>query len=163
VAYVSDESGRGQIYVRPFPPGPGGKWQISTGGGYQPRWRRDGKELFFLSRDRKLMAAPVKAGAAFQPGLAQELFQTRMNLLGGGVTRTYHYAVSADGKRFLIIAPLEEAASAPITVVQLGGGREAVRRSTTDWMMCRNGSGFKLPTCATIKFRLAVKSLPGRT
>jgi len=117
VAYVSDESGRAEVYVRPFPPGPGGKWQISTGRAYHPRWRRDGQELFFVTADQKLMAAPVKAGAAFQPGLAQELFQTRMNLMGGMIANTYRYAVSADGKRFLMIVPLEEAVSTPITVV----------------------------------------------
>jgi len=126
VAYVSDESGRAEVYVRPFPPGPGGKWQISNGGAYEPHWRRDGKELFFVSRsrDRKLMAAPVKAGAAFQTGLAQELFRTGTNL--GFVTGTHHYAVSADGKRFLMIQPLEEAAPTPITVVLnwAPGGKE---------------------------------------
>src|SRR5207247_8462096 len=62
IAYASDESGRYEVYVRPFPPGPG-KWKISIGGGELARWRRDGKELYFLSPDRKLMAATVKGGS----------------------------------------------------------------------------------------------------
>jgi Tol biopolymer transport system component len=120
VAYSSDESGKYEVYVRPFgaPSGPsgGGKWQVSTRGASHPRWRRDGKELFFLSADGKLMAVPVKAGATFEPGLARELFPTRIRL-GGAETVTYRYAVAADGKRFLIAVPEEEAASTPITVV----------------------------------------------
>ena len=100
----------------PFGPGGGGKWQVSTGGASNPRWRRDGKELFFVSADRKLMAVDVKAGATFERGIARELFQTRM-VVPGGVNITYRYAVAADGKRFLINSPAEEAASTPITVV----------------------------------------------
>jgi hypothetical protein len=95
--------------VRPFPPGPGGEWQISTGGGMA------GAAISFRSVETK-KSSFVKAGAAFQPGLAQELFQTRLNLSGSG-TVAYRYAVSADGKRFLLLQPLEEAASTPITVV----------------------------------------------
>ena len=103
-AFVFEKSGRGEVYARPFPPAPGAKWQISTGGATQPRWRREGKELFFASTDRKLMVVPVKAGAAFKPGLPQELFQTRMNLAGSAAV-AYSHAVSADG------------ASTPITMV----------------------------------------------
>ena len=62
IAYVSDESGREQVYVQSFPEH-GGKWQISNGGGEQPLWRRDGRELFYLSGDRKLMAVEVKGDA----------------------------------------------------------------------------------------------------
>jgi len=58
VAYQSNESGRDEIYVRPFP-GPGGQWQVSTAGGSDPRWRPDGKELYYLAPDLKLMAAAV--------------------------------------------------------------------------------------------------------
>ena len=60
VAYHSNESGRHEVYVQPFP-GPGGKWQISTSGGIEPRWRRDGKELFYIAPDGKLMAAPIQS------------------------------------------------------------------------------------------------------
>jgi Tol biopolymer transport system component len=70
VAYSSDESGQKQIYVRPFP-GPGGEYQVSNSGGTSPRWRRDGKELFYLSLDGKLMAVEVKAGSTFEAGAAK--------------------------------------------------------------------------------------------
>ena len=75
VAYESNESGRYEIYVQPFP-GPGGKWQVSTNGGTAPVWRRDGKELFYVAPDRKLMAVPVKTGAVFEPETAAPLFES---------------------------------------------------------------------------------------
>ncbi|MBI2833800.1 MAG: serine/threonine-protein kinase, partial [Acidobacteria bacterium] len=65
MAYVSNESGRLEVYVRPFP-GPGTKWQISPNGGSQPQWRRDGKELFYIAADHRLMAVAVKSGAMFE-------------------------------------------------------------------------------------------------
>jgi Tol biopolymer transport system component len=113
VAYRSNESGRNEVYVVPFP-GPGGKWQISTAGGDRPRWRRDGNEILYLAPDNKLMAATVKGeGASFEVSAVKALFQTRM-VLGG----RYNYAVSADGQRFLVNTLPERAASAaPITVV----------------------------------------------
>ena len=60
VAYQSNESGRYEVYVQPFP-GPGGKWQVSTDGGIAPRWRRDSKELFYIAPNGKLMAVPIRA------------------------------------------------------------------------------------------------------
>jgi len=114
VAYQSNESGRPEVYVAPFP-GPGGKWQVSTGGGVLPRWRRDGKELFFaVPTDGMMMAASVNGEAsAFQVGAVQPLFQVR----GGGPR--YFYDVSADGQRFLLNALPEQstAAAAPLTLV----------------------------------------------
>src|ERR1017187_2296929 len=72
VAYESDESGRSEVYVRPFP-GPGTPFPISTGGGANPRWSRDRKELYFVAPDSMLMAAPVTArGAAFVAGRSEE-------------------------------------------------------------------------------------------
>ena len=65
VAYQSNESGSVEIYVRPFP-GPGGQWQVSTAGGSQPRWRSDGKELFYVAPDARLMAVPIAVGADSQ-------------------------------------------------------------------------------------------------
>ena len=87
--------------------------QVSTGGGgAEPRWRRDGKELFYLAPDNKLMAVEVQPGtAALQRGVPQPLFQTR------AVGITFRYAVTADGKRFLAISESEQAASTPATVV----------------------------------------------
>jgi Tol biopolymer transport system component len=96
LAYSSNESGAYRIYVVPFP-GPGGKWQVSPGGGSSPRWRRDGKEIFYFSSDNKLMAAEVSAhGSSFEPGAVQPLFETR---LYGAFGR---FDVSADGQRFIL-------------------------------------------------------------
>jgi Tol biopolymer transport system component len=114
VAYQSNESGRAEVYVAPFP-GPGGKWQVSTGGGILPRWRRDGKELFFaVPTGAMMMTASVNGeGTAFQVGAVQALFQVR----SGGPR--YFYDVSADGQRFLLNALPEQAtaAAAPLTLV----------------------------------------------
>jgi hypothetical protein len=111
IAYVSDESGSQQVYVQSFPT-LGGQRQISTEGGTQPRWRRDGKELFYLAPDRKLMAVTVKTGATFEADAPRALFQTALNVTDLRQT----YAVSADGQRFLLNAPLETE-SPPITIV----------------------------------------------
>ena len=86
IAYSSDESGPREVYVQGFAPdrvpaAAGGKWKISTAGGDKPRWRRDGTELYYIARDRKLMAVPVRLGPPFAPGVAVPLFETS----GGGV------------------------------------------------------------------------------
>jgi len=98
LAYCSTESGEPKTYVVPFP-GPGGKWQVSPGSGcYNPRWRRDGKELFYLSADNKIMAAEVNAsGASFTIGAVNPLFETRVyrSNFGG-------FDVTADGQHFII-------------------------------------------------------------
>ncbi|MGH2567608.1 MAG: hypothetical protein ACRDGA_04665, partial [Bacteroidota bacterium] len=112
IAYQSNESGKSQVYVRPFP-GPGGKYQISTTGGTRAKWRKDGKELFYLSDDNKLMAAEVKpAGTTFEVVQVRPLFTTSP-FLGGGV-----YDVTADGQRFLVnTTGAGEELSSPITLV----------------------------------------------
>ncbi len=115
VAYSSNESGRWQVYVAPFP-GPGGKYQVSTNGGQQPRWRRDGKELFFLSPDKKLMAVPVKAGTAFEFGQPTVLFQTRARE-PLSAEEVFTYDVSTDGQRFLINVNLEQTPPPPVNIV----------------------------------------------
>ena len=108
VAYRSTESGRSEIYVAPFP-GHGGKWQISNAGGYSPRWRHDGSEIFFLTLDGRLMAVSVNGkGAGFEVGAVKTLFTTHTSFVGG-----YEYDVSADGQRFLINTIPEQATSAP--------------------------------------------------
>jgi hypothetical protein len=120
MAFTSDRSGRREVYVRPFPPGEG-EWTISIAGGEQPRWRGDGKELFFEAADGKMTAVPVKAipGArpSFEPGAPLALFDAHMasatdNLL-------FEYDVAADGKRFLIntTGGSGAASSPPLTVV----------------------------------------------
>jgi eukaryotic-like serine/threonine-protein kinase len=114
VAYTSTESGRTEVYVRPFPVA-AGKWQVSTGGGEQPRWRRDGTELFYLSADHKLMALEVNTeGPTFEHHAPSALFVTRV---GGIDTPGDYYAVTGDGQLFLLNNLVEEAAHTPITVV----------------------------------------------
>jgi serine/threonine protein kinase len=76
VAYASNDSGRYEVYVRSFPAG-NGQWQVSTNGGVQPRWRRDGKELFYLALDRKLMAVPVRGVSTLEFGAGVPLFEAR--------------------------------------------------------------------------------------
>ncbi len=114
VAYVSDESGKFEIYVQPFP-ATGAKWQISRDGGVMPRWRKDGKELYFIAPDKKLMAVQVKPAPTFEYGLPQPLFETRSINLSFNVG--IEYAVTGDGQRFLVSMPVTGAASAPMTVV----------------------------------------------
>jgi Tol biopolymer transport system component len=113
VAYVSNESGREEIYVQTFPE-PGGKWQVSNGGGSDPSWRGDGKELYYRSPDQKLMAVEIKAsGSDVQAGVPQALFPIRIR---PGAPRN-KYAPSPDGQRFMIAAPLGRDAMSPTTIV----------------------------------------------
>jgi len=114
MAYASNESGRTQVYVQPFPAS-GGKSQISSEGGYQPRWRRDGKELFFIAPDARLMSVEVKAAPKFEATVPKALFQTRIFAVSAQFA--HYYDVAPDGRRFLINSQLQETASAPITVV----------------------------------------------
>jgi len=95
VAYCSNESGDLKVYVVPFP-GPGGKWQVSTGSGCNPRWRRDGKELYYLSFDNKLIAADVKAsGSSFEVGTLHTLFETPPNS-----NALVNFDAAPDGQQF---------------------------------------------------------------
>jgi Tol biopolymer transport system component len=105
----------GEVFVQSFTgddTGPaanaGGKWLVSTSGGCLPRWRRDGKELYYLARDGKLMTVEVNGGATFEVGPPRALFEVEA---GGG------YDAAADGQRFLVRLPLEETVSSPITIV----------------------------------------------
>jgi serine/threonine protein kinase len=112
IAYESDESGSYQVCVQSLPPG--NKWQISSDGGEEPRWRRDGKELFYRAANGKLMAVEVKANASgFEFSVPKPLFEVpTFDLYYAPL-----YAVTADGQRFLMNTPVEESASATITVV----------------------------------------------
>lgn len=112
LAYVSGEAGKEAVYVQPFTPGSQatGRWQVSSNGGVVPRWRRDGKELFYLSLEQKLMAVPVSSGATFQAGAPRPLFQTR-------ATGFLRYDVTADGQRFLVNTAIEQPASLPTVVL----------------------------------------------
>jgi Tol biopolymer transport system component len=120
VAYASDESGTWQIYVQPFPAAPSGgsgKFQVSTGGGVQPRWRGDGKELFYLAPDGKLMAVEVKTSPRFEAGIPKALFTVPAGFVVSSLS--FRYAVARDGKRFLIniLALSEGPDTAPVTVI----------------------------------------------
>jgi serine/threonine protein kinase len=118
LAYASDESGVLDVYVRPFTPSgspASGKWQISTGGGGQPRWSRDGKELFYLSNDRKLVAVRVSTEKErFEVLGSQTLFATGVTSL---TNARNHYTVSPDGQRFLINVRAEEDISRPVHIL----------------------------------------------
>ena len=118
IAYTSDESGTWEVYVQPFP-ATGGKWQISTGGGAEPRWRGDGRELFFIGGNRKLMAVAVSTrGAGLDVGASTPLFDMPIRgPLAGRTAWQRYYAVASDGQRFLVKAGDETTASSPMTVV----------------------------------------------
>ncbi len=112
VAYQSNDLGRFEIYVRPFP-GPGGVWQISAGGGSFPRWRADGKELYYIAPGNQLMAAAISAqGGSILPGQPVELFTA--NFVRAIARQPYHEA--RDG-RFLATVDLNDAATPPITLL----------------------------------------------
>jgi eukaryotic-like serine/threonine-protein kinase len=116
VAYTSDESGRNEIYVRDFSSGAAqrswdaaGKWLISKSGGTSPRWSGDGKELFYVASDQKLMSVHISSEPVFQARAPVPLFQLPPGFIAGDVT--------ADGKRFLVGVPVGQSASVPFTVV----------------------------------------------
>ena len=112
VAYASPESGRLEIYVQAFPEGRQ-RWQVSGGGGNFPRWRRDGRELFYVGRAAQLMSVPVKTGAGtleFAPPHA--LFP-----LPVVYAAVYSYDVNADGQRILAVALSAEAEREPLSVI----------------------------------------------
>jgi hypothetical protein len=115
MAYASNETGSWEIYVVPFPTA-NGRWQVSSAGGQEPRWRQDGKELFYLSAEGKMMAVAVTASASFVTGSPVALFQThrRQPISARDV---FSYDVSGDGQRFLIATKVDEANSAPLSVL----------------------------------------------
>jgi eukaryotic-like serine/threonine-protein kinase len=116
MAYASDESGQDEVYVRPFPASEG-KWRISTAGGEQPRWRGDGRELFFVGADGRLMAVAVNASAgspSLEVGAPAPLFDAH---IAQGARYVYDYDVTADGKRFLVTTNNAAASTLPLTVV----------------------------------------------
>jgi len=114
VAYSSNESGRWEIYVTSFPEAHG-KWQVSNSGGNQPRWRGDGKELFYLSADSRIMAAPVKTGCNFDAGTPAALFQANPREMFA-TSELFSYDVSKDGQKFLINTQLKTEMT-PLSVV----------------------------------------------
>jgi Tol biopolymer transport system component len=116
LAYTSHETGRYEVYVRDYPGGQH-KWQISSQGGFQPHWRRDGRELFYLTLDGKLMSVAVTISPTFEFETPAPLFLTGLHFLPQYRTWMNQYAVSRDGQRFLLNLWLPEAAQGPITAV----------------------------------------------
>lgn len=113
IVYASDESGRSEVYVKPFP-APGGAVRVSTDGGDWPIWSRSGAEIFYVAEDRKLMAVGVKNGSSLEVGKPRPLFEFRGvgdPVIGAG------YDVTPDGKRFLVNTPIAEKSVSPITLV----------------------------------------------
>jgi dipeptidyl aminopeptidase/acylaminoacyl peptidase len=115
VAYSTNESGMYQIVVQTFPDANGGKWQISAEGGVEPKWRRDGRELYYLALDGKLMAVSI-GGPVFVPGRLVTLFQTPLSVNRTQPLRDRRYDVGPDG-RFLMVVPAASGAPVPTTVV----------------------------------------------
>jgi Tol biopolymer transport system component len=115
VAYSTNESGTYQIVVQTFPDASGGKWQISADGGVEPKWRRDGRELYYLSLDGKLMSVAV-GGPPFTAGRPVELFQTPLTVNRTQPTRDRRYDIAPDG-RFLMVIPSATSAPTPYSVI----------------------------------------------
>jgi eukaryotic-like serine/threonine-protein kinase len=113
LAYESEESGAREVYVRAFP-GLEDRRQISAGGGTQPRWRGDGKEMFYVSPDRKIMSVEIRNDPSFEASPPRALFQTR---IFPTVETRNHYDVVPDGQRFVVNSRRPEDAALPITVV----------------------------------------------
>jgi WD40 repeat protein len=113
IAYQSNEAGQTDVYVGAFP-GPGPKIRVSTSGGGAPRWRADGRELFYLTPTGMLMAVAIVPGSRLDAGVPQPLFQTPIRDVLPALDQ---YDVAGDGQRFLILAPTSTALQTPITVV----------------------------------------------
>jgi serine/threonine protein kinase len=113
IVYESDESGEKQIYLQPFPP-TGAKYQISRNGGTRPRWRADGREIFFVAADASMMAVPVNVRRPYEAGTPVRLFDSGIAMQSG---RARMYAVTPDGNRFLLAIPRQRSTPTPITVI----------------------------------------------
>src|SRR5262249_50314931 len=114
VAYASNETEKWEIYVASFPDARF-KRQVSTSGGEQPRWRGDGKELFYISSDRKIMTVAVTTGASFDSGLPVALFEAtpRQAVMNSDL---FVYDVSRDGQRFLINTTVKQGETEPMSI-----------------------------------------------
>lgn len=115
IAYRSNETGRSEIYVQTFGPGPRGKWVVSTAGGEEPQWRADGKELFYAtpqSPDRIMAVDVTEKNGAFVPGIPHALFEVRLS--GNGRTR---WVVTPDGKKFLVMQAEEQKPATSLNII----------------------------------------------
>jgi serine/threonine protein kinase len=123
VAYASDESGGWEIYVTTFP-GATGKWQVSRGGGTEPRWRADGKEIFYLGPSGMMTAVPVSTLGTFSTGTPIPLFQFHGRAAISS-TDVFSYDVTKDGKRFLVNRYVKPEKITPLTIVLNAGAAAA--------------------------------------
>jgi Tol biopolymer transport system component len=118
LAYVSNESGRNEVYVQPYP-GPGGRQQVSTDGGDEPAWARNGREMFYMAPGTdgaiRMMAVDVALGPTFTVGKSRILFEGR----NGGQVNIRGYDVTQDGRRFLMVQSKEQPPESPITEMVL--------------------------------------------
>jgi eukaryotic-like serine/threonine-protein kinase len=112
VAYTSNESARDEVYVQPITAN-GEKWRISSNGGSSATWRKDGKELFYITNDGKVMSVEIKSSQTFEIGVPRQLFQAAIKDLHHGLC----YSASKDGQRFLVNTYVETNNPAPMTVV----------------------------------------------
>jgi Tol biopolymer transport system component len=115
LAYASDASGRFEVYVATFPV-PDKRWQVSSGGGTDPRWRGDGGELYYIAADRQMMASRTTLRPSFSSGPGVALFETHLDDVWIGDTRN-HYDVTPDGRRFIVLAPKTDRRLAPFSVL----------------------------------------------
>ncbi|MFA6954536.1 MAG: protein kinase [Thermoanaerobaculia bacterium] len=128
VVYCSDESGRKEVYVRPFPTGDG-RWQISASGGGSPRWRKDGREIVYLSDKGELVSVPVKLAPSFEASVPSVLFDakvppTEFNFYGGDAL----YDVTGDGSKFLFVTLHKAPQNPPLEVIVGWQPRAGARR-----------------------------------
>jgi serine/threonine-protein kinase len=136
LAYLSDESGRYEVYVRPFP-GPGGKWQISTEGGVEVTWSPKGNELFYRTGEQreKMMEVDIQTQPSFSAGKSRQLFESpyaNNSVAAGAASWTADYSISSDGQRFLMLKPKEQQQTALTQInVVLNWTEELKRRVPT--------------------------------
>src|SRR5262249_52857901 len=112
LAYSTNESGTYQIVVRTFPDPNGGRWQVTANGGMGPRWRKEGRGVYYLGPDGKLMGSPICAGGKFEFDTAAPLFQTPLSM-PTTVPYPTRYDVTADAQRFLVTVPANPVSSVP--------------------------------------------------
>jgi hypothetical protein len=145
LAYDSNESGTYEVYVRSLPD-LNGKWQVSQGGGAYPRWRRDGKELYYYAAGDRLMAVAIDGKGALEIGPPAVLFETHL-LNGVQITFGFRdqYEVTHDGQHFLLNIPLDEDTPSPITVVLnwMNGMVEVMTRDEIAAMFARREEAFE--------------------
>jgi Tol biopolymer transport system component len=123
ITYATNDTGTYQIVVQSFPDPTGGKWQITAQGGVEPKWRRDGKELYYLAFDGKLMSVPVKTDRTFEAGTPVPLFETPLSVNKIRADRDRRYDVAPDG-RFLLVLPVQSSVPPVTAVVNWASGLE---------------------------------------